>query len=275
LTARIVLSTWLPFVDRHPQSTRCRIQQRRTRVRYTTIGLAHHQRERPVINRNTARIRARAAEASPPVLHHAKRGDDLMMASHFFAATVALCIVAQAPIASAKSNEAGVKSAEAKRHVARQPHLRNHLARVARRRRSARQQTAHIQTAHDRGARHRPEHHLTARHIVRDVATRRATPHASEQSPRDFSGIASYYWEGSRVATGARFNPDGLTAAHRTLPFGTQLRVTDLVSNRSVVVTVNDRGPFVAGRVLDLSRGAARVLGMTERGVTRIKASVM
>jgi rare lipoprotein A len=77
------------------------------------------------------------------------------------------------------------------------------------------------------------------------------------------------------VATGARYNPDGLTAAHRTLPFGTRLRVTDLISNRSVVVTINDRGPFIAGRVLDLSRGAAQQLGMIGRGVTRIKASVI
>jgi rare lipoprotein A len=92
---------------------------------------------------------------------------------------------------------------------------------------------------------------------------------------RNFSGTASYYWEDSLVATGARFNPDGLTAAHRTLPFGTHLRVTDLVSKKSVVVTVNDRGPFVDGRVLDLSRGAARVLGMLERGLTKIKAVVL
>jgi rare lipoprotein A len=198
-----------------------------------------------------------------------------MMASHFFAATVALCIVAQAPVASAKSNEAGVKSTETKRHVTRQPQLRNHIARVARRRRSARQQTAHLQTAHDQATGHQAGRHFAARHIARHATTRHAMLPASAQSPRDFSGMASYYWEGSRVATGARFNPDGLTAAHRTLPFGTQLRVTDLVSNKSVVVTVNDRGPFVAGRVLDLSRGAARVLGMTERGVTRIKATVM
>lgn len=67
----------------------------------------------------------------------------------------------------------------------------------------------------------------------------------------------------------------GLTAAHRTLPFGTHLRVTDLKSRRSVVVTVNDRGPFIRGRTLDLSRGAALVLGMIERGMTQIKASIM
>jgi rare lipoprotein A (peptidoglycan hydrolase) len=92
---------------------------------------------------------------------------------------------------------------------------------------------------------------------------------------RTFTGVASYYWEGKQVATGARFDPDGLTAAHRTLPLGTRLRVTNLASSRSVVVTVNDRGPFIAGRVLDLSRGAAKVLGMIERGIARIEASVL
>jgi rare lipoprotein A len=92
---------------------------------------------------------------------------------------------------------------------------------------------------------------------------------------RSFAGVASYYWEGKRVATGARFNPDGLTAAHRTLPLGTRLRVINLASRRSVVVTVNDRGPYIPGRILDLSRGAAKVIGMIERGVARIKASVL
>lgn len=75
-------------------------------------------------------------------------------------------------------------------------------------------------------------------------------------------GIASYYASGSMTASGARFNPDGLTAAHRTLPFGTRVRVTNRSTGASVVVTINDRGPFVGGRVIDLSRGAARAIGM-------------
>jgi rare lipoprotein A len=128
---------------------------------------------------------------------------------------------------------------------------------------------------HDRHAisRHHAKSHNDASHRKsRHVATRVET---SGSGARDFSGTASYYWEGTHVATGAPYDPDGLTAAHRTLPFGTQLRVTDLMSRKSVVVTINDRGPFVRGRVLDLSRGAALVLGMIERGLTRIKASVM
>jgi rare lipoprotein A len=93
--------------------------------------------------------------------------------------------------------------------------------------------------------------------------------------PRTFDGVASYYSAGTYVATGARFNPDGLTAAHRSLPFGTRLRVNDPKTRRSVIVTINDRGPFVHGRVLDLSVGAARALGMKRRGLSRVHAEVM
>ena len=82
---------------------------------------------------------------------------------------------------------------------------------------------------------------------------------------RSFSGLCAYYsGRGS-----------GLTAAHRTLPFGTRLRVTDPASGRSVIVVINDRGPFGRGRVLDLSVNAAKVLGMTERGVILVKADVL
>jgi rare lipoprotein A len=74
--------------------------------------------------------------------------------------------------------------------------------------------------------------------------------------------ITAYYWEGSHTASGERFNPDGLTAAHRTYPFGTKLMVINPRNGKSVTVTVNDRGPFVKGVALDLSRGAARAIGL-------------
>ena len=74
--------------------------------------------------------------------------------------------------------------------------------------------------------------------------------------------ITAYYWEGSHTASGERFNPDGLTAAHRTYPFGTKLMVINPRNGKSVAVTVNDRGPFVKGVTLDLSRGAARAIGL-------------
>ncbi|MFT3730166.1 MAG: septal ring lytic transglycosylase RlpA family protein [Hyphomicrobium sp.] len=88
-------------------------------------------------------------------------------------------------------------------------------------------------------------------------------------------GMASYYWQGQQTASGARFNPDGLTAAHRTLPFGTRVRVTNQSNGQSVVVTINDRGPFVGGRVIDLSRGAARAISMTGAGVARVSLQVL
>jgi rare lipoprotein A len=90
-----------------------------------------------------------------------------------------------------------------------------------------------------------------------------------------FAGRASYYGNesGSRTASGQRFNQNALTAAHRSLPFGTKLRVTH--RGQSVVVTINDRGPFIKGRVLDLSTGAARAIGLTGAGVGHITAEVV
>ena len=91
----------------------------------------------------------------------------------------------------------------------------------------------------------------------------------------NFAGVASFYGNesGSKTASGQRFNENDMTAAHRSLPFGTKLRVTH--NGRSVVVTVNDRGPFIKGRVLDLSTGAARAVGLTSAGVGHVTAEVM
>jgi rare lipoprotein A len=89
------------------------------------------------------------------------------------------------------------------------------------------------------------------------------------------SGIASYYWQGQQTASGARFNPNGMTAAHRTLPFGTRVQVTNHSNGRSVTVTINDRGPFIKGRVIDLSRGAASAIGMTGQGLARVSYTVV
>ena len=87
-------------------------------------------------------------------------------------------------------------------------------------------------------------------------------------------GIASYYGKelsGRRTANGERFNPYGLTAAHRSYAFGTKLRVTNMRTGKAVVVRVSDRGPFIRGRVLDLSLGAARSIGMIGTGTARVK----
>lgn len=107
-----------------------------------------------------------------------------------------------------------------------------------------------------------------ARHAKRHQGSAHAKHHASGGS------LASYYWEGRKTASGERFNPDGLTAAHRTLPFGSHVRVTNLHNGRSVTVRINDRGPFIRGRVIDLARGAARVVGMTGAGVVPVNIVV-
>ena len=88
---------------------------------------------------------------------------------------------------------------------------------------------------------------------------------AGQTDARSFSGVAAYY-----AGRGS-----GFTAAHRTLKFGTRIRVTDPKTGRSVIVTINDRGPFGRGRVLDLCTGAARALGMIERGVIFVRADVL
>jgi rare lipoprotein A len=88
-------------------------------------------------------------------------------------------------------------------------------------------------------------------------------------------GMASYYWQGQRTASGERFNAREMTAAHPTLPFGTKVRVTDVGSGKSVTVRVNDRGPFIKGRVIDVSQAAAESLGMTGKGVTKVKLDVV
>jgi rare lipoprotein A len=89
------------------------------------------------------------------------------------------------------------------------------------------------------------------------------------------AGMASYYKSGTRTANGERFNPLDLTAAHRSLPFGTRVKVTQVKSGRSVVVRINDRGPFVGGRIIDLSLGAARVIGLNHSGVARVEVEVL
>jgi rare lipoprotein A len=89
------------------------------------------------------------------------------------------------------------------------------------------------------------------------------------------SGIASYYWQPQRVASGGMFNPNAMTAAHKTLPFGTRVRVTNHNTGRSAVVTINDRGPFVRGRVIDLSRAAAGSVGMIGSGLARVTLEVL
>ncbi|MCK1275477.1 septal ring lytic transglycosylase RlpA family protein [Bradyrhizobium sp. 61] len=99
---------------------------------------------------------------------------------------------------------------------------------------------------------------------------------ATRSFNRVFSGKASFYsYSKRKTASGTTFDRDSLTAAHRNLPFGTHVRVTDLKSSKSVVVRITDRGPWVRGRVIDLSLAAARSLGITDRGVAQVRVVVL
>ncbi len=98
---------------------------------------------------------------------------------------------------------------------------------------------------------------------------------ASGDSGGGSSGVASYYWQPQRVAAGGWFNPNAMTAAHKTLPFGTRVRVTHAGNGRSVDVMINDRGPYIAGRTIDLSRAAAQAINMTGQGVASIRMRVL
>ena len=91
------------------------------------------------------------------------------------------------------------------------------------------------------------------------------------------TGMASYYggsWHGKKTANGEIFNENSLTAAHKTLPFGTKVKVTNLDNGKSVVVRINNRGPYSKGRVIDLSKAAFSKIASTSKGVTRVKLEV-
>ena len=113
----------------------------------------------------------------------------------------------------------------------------------------------------------------------RVAVARKHTPFASNKKASVTQvashGIASFYTEGTKTASGEKFNTHELTAAHPTLPFGTRLRVTNVASGQSVTVRVNDRGPYVRGRVVDVSYAAAETLGMVGGGVAKVKLDVV
>ena len=90
----------------------------------------------------------------------------------------------------------------------------------------------------------------------------------------DATGVASWYgpgFAGHKTACGERYKPSAMTAAHKTLPFGTSVKVTNLENDKSVVVRINDRGPYVDGRIIDLSNAAAKKIGVVATGTAKVK----
>jgi rare lipoprotein A len=114
-------------------------------------------------------------------------------------------------------------------------------------------------------------------HYDSTMAVQREPPVGSVKQAlqRSGDGLASFYGSPQQTANGEQFNPRALTAAHRTLPFGTKVRVTNVRSGRAVTVRINDRGPFVPGRVIDLSQAAAEELGIVGRGIAKVKLDVI
>jgi rare lipoprotein A len=97
----------------------------------------------------------------------------------------------------------------------------------------------------------------------------------SNEAAASQCGVASWYKMGTTTASGERMNSNALAAAHRSLPFGTKVRVDNLGNGRSVVVRINDRGPFVRGRVIDVTKAAAERLGMIHAGTAHVRVTVL
>jgi rare lipoprotein A len=120
---------------------------------------------------------------------------------------------------------------------------------------------------------------LTAAQGKPTVVARRSAPEESEYAvSRVISGWASWYgpgFHGNLTANGERFNQNAMTAAHKHLPFGTRVRVTNKDTGKSVVVRINDRGPYAGDRILDLSAGAAALIGLEDSGVAPVKAEIL
>ena len=119
-----------------------------------------------------------------------------------------------------------------------------------------------------------------AARAARSVMTASLPPTPEPTKPligpaHQLSGLASYYWQEQMTASGERFDKRAMTAAHKTLPIGTRVRVTHVLTGRAVVVRINDRGPFKAGRVIDLSEAAAEQIGMTRAGLAQVTVEVV
>ena len=119
---------------------------------------------------------------------------------------------------------------------------------------------------------------LTVSAAAQDAEIANDTAVAIDEETEIDGGMASYYGNelaGNRTASGERFDPSQLTAAHRSLPFGSKVRVTNTSNGDSVIVRINDRGPFSHGRVIDVSTAAAREIGMHRSGTARVKLALL
>jgi len=155
----------------------------------------------------------------------------------------------------------------------------NRAARQARAHKAKSSDTASVSSDDDQPVHRKARRQHVASAVSEDdqPAPRRRARHipVEVEGGSSFSGKASYYWEPQALASGGRFNPNAMTAAHKTLAFGTRVRVTNQHNGQSVDVIINDRGPYVAGRVIDLSKAAAQAISMTGSGVVPVSVRIL
>lgn len=123
-----------------------------------------------------------------------------------------------------------------------------------------------------------PRYHASTTKSVQDRTPKSKGKSKKLKGRHKLKGGASWYgkkYHGRTTANGETFNMYAMTAAHKTLPFGTRVRVTDLATGRTVTVTINDRGPFIRGRIIDLSKGAAQKLGIIKQGTATVRLKVL
>ena len=127
----------------------------------------------------------------------------------------------------------------------------------------------------------RYQHTSSSPAATKSNSQRTASPSPAKNSTdkkHEMVGQASWYgpgFHGKTTANGEKFNQNAMTAAHKTLPFNTNVKITDLETGKSVVVRINDRGPYAKGRIIDLSKRAAEKLGMKEKGHTKVKLEIV
>lgn len=153
-------------------------------------------------------------------------------------------------------------------------HTHHHHHTISHHHESRTHHRSHHRARHSRRRLSRRAHAHSASSSLRATVATASQPSASAERAAPRGGVivrASYYSSGRRTASGEPFRAGGFTAAHRSLPFGTRLRLTNTHNGRTVTVRVNDRGPFVRGRSLDVSRGAAVALGMIGSGTATLR----
>jgi len=181
----------------------------------------------------------------------------------------------QAQAATPKGEAGGVRKAElSETKKGSEAYTKRRKASATTKKRSRVARKSYRSRAHHKRTAHASKRY---RKSARVASSRRRAYRSASSSGRShaLSGLASYYWQPQRVASGGWFNPRAMTAAHKTLPFGTRVKVTNKRNGRTVHVTINDRGPYIGGRIIDLSDAAAGAIGMKSAGVVPVSVEVV